>query len=211
MFTGLVEAFVPVVQIIRHSASMDLTVDPGQDIARDLDPGASLALNGVCLTVTACKGNRRTFCAIQETLVRTNLGDLKVGDRVNVERSLRLGDRLGGHWVQGHVDGVGTLASRNESPGQILIKIATTRDTTRYMVPKGSICIDGISLTLVDVWDTAFTCALIPETLARTRMGSLKVGARVNLETDILARHVARMLGLDRGVDRDRLRDAGYL
>jgi len=190
---------------------MDLTVDPGEDIAQDLVPGASLALNGVCLTVTAGKGNLRTFHAIQETLVRTNLGDLKVGDRVNVERSLRVGDRLGGHWVQGHVDGVGILASRNESPGQTLIKISTTRDLTRFMVPKGSICIDGISLTLVDVWDTAFTCALIPETLKRTRMGFLKVGARVNLETDILARHVARILGLDRGVDRDRLRDAGYL
>jgi riboflavin synthase len=195
MFTGLVEACVPVVAVRRLTGAMDLTVDPGQAVAADLGPGESLAINGVCLTVTEADGTRRSFRAIEETLRRTSLGRLRVGDRVNVERALRMGDRLGGHWVQGHVDGMGVLRAKERTPGQTLIRVETDRELTRQMVPKGSICVDGISLTLVDVWDSAFTCALIPETLSRTNMGHLAVGSPVNLETDILAKYVARLLG----------------
>jgi len=210
MFTGLIEACVPVTQIQRLGPAMDLTLEPGPTLAEDLGPGASLAVNGVCLTVSGCHETRRTFRAIEETLNLTTLGSLRVGDMVNVERSLRLGDRLGGHWVQGHVDGMGTLVSRAETPGQTLIKIQASKDLTAQMVPKGSICIDGISLTLVEVLDSAFTCALIPETLSRTNLGRLRIGSKVNLETDILAKYVARMLGSDKGVTLDKLREAGF-
>jgi len=211
MFTGLVEACVPVVQIRRQSGAMDLSLDPGEEIAGDLDVGASLAVNGACLTVTAIRGSWRTFRVITETLGRTNLGRLKVGDRVNIERSLRLGDRLGGHWVQGHVDGMGTLKSRDQSPGQTLFKIDVDPGLTAQMVPKGSICLDGISLTLVDVWDKAFTCALIPETLERTTWGRLPIGSKINVETDILGKYVAKLLGGQEGLDLGKLRDEGYL
>ncbi|MBN2491179.1 MAG: riboflavin synthase [Planctomycetes bacterium] len=211
MFTGLVEAWVPVVAVRRLAGALDLTVDPGEAIAADLKPGGSLAVNGVCLSVTAVDGTRRSFRVIQETLQRTNLGALRVGDRVNVERALRLGDRLGGHWVQGHVDGVGILRARDSGPGQTVIRVETDRRLTRQMVPKGSICVDGISLTLVRVGPADFTCALIPETLQRTNMGHLPVGSPVNLETDVLAKYVAKLLeAMGGGLDRGKLAEHGY-
>lgn len=211
MFTGLIEACVPVVECRRVSGALDLILDVGDEIASDLGPGASLAVNGVCLTVSGSQGARRTFRAIAETLSRTGLGGLRVGDRVNVERAMRVGDRLGGHWVQGHVDGVGALRSRDESPGQTLVRVACEPALTRHMVRKGSICIDGISLTLVDVDNAGFSCALIPETLKRTNLGHLPIGARVNLETDILAKYVEKLTaGARGGLDRSKLWEEGY-
>lgn len=195
MFTGLIETTARVVRLDPVDDAADLVLDLPDAVAADLDLGASLAVNGACLTVASIDGTRRTFRMIAETLARTSLGALDAGDTVNVERALRLGDRLGGHWVQGHVDGVGTLVARDEEPGQTVLRVDVPAEMTTQMVAKGSITLEGVSLTLVDVGPAHFTVALIPETLARTTLGRLPLGARVNVETDILAKYVARLRG----------------
>ncbi len=211
MFTGLIEAAVAVSRIQRSDGGLDLTLDVGAVMADDLDVGARLAVNGACLTVTGIHGSECTFRVIQESLNRTNLGRLQVGERVNIERALAVGDRLGGHWVQGHVDGLGKLVSISQEPAQTVIKVEVPQPLTAFMVAKGSICVDGISLTLVEVGDHHFTTALIPETLKRTTLGNRRIGARINIETDILAKHVAKLLGTDKGLDWQQLRQAGFL
>jgi riboflavin synthase len=151
--------------------------------------GDSIACNGVCLTVTAFGDDWFAVDVVDESLARSSFDELQVGDPVNFERPVRVEDRLGGHIVQGHVDGVGTV--RREPPE---LSIACDSSLLRYMVPKGSITIDGISLTVVDVDDEGFTVALIPHTLAVTTMGARTVGDRVNLEVDVLAKYVERLL-----------------
>ena len=210
MFTGLVEACVPVAAIRSWQGGLELTVEVGDCVVSDVKPGDSLAINGVCLTVTNLKASRCTFQAVAETVRRTVLGRLKAGDLVHVERALRVGDRLGGHWVQGHVDGTGVIRSRESQSGQILIRVETDRVYTAYMVPKGSICVDGVSLTLVQVWDTAFSCAVIPETAKRTNLGRVSPGTPVNLEVDILAKYAAKLMNRDRGLSRSKLEEEGF-
>ncbi len=195
MFTGLIETTAEVVRLDAVGDAADLVLELPPVVAADLEIGASLAVDGACLTVTAIDGAKRTFRMIAETLARTSLGGLATGGVVNVERALRLGDRLGGHWVQGHVDGVGTLAARTEEPGQTVLRVDVPSAMTSQMVPKGSITLAGVSLTLVDVGASHFTVALIPETLSRTTLGRLAIGSRVNVETDILAKYVARLGG----------------
>ncbi len=207
MFTGIVEAMRPVVEV-RRGATWRLSVDLGE-LAQGTRPGDSIALNGVCLTVSALEGSRASFDAIGETIGRTNLAALTQGQRVNVERSLRLGDRLGGHLVAGHVDAVGTIRSREKLPTQTLLRVAVPPDLTRFMAPKGSVAVDGVSLTLVDVARDSFSVALIPYTLAATTLGVKGPGDTVNIEVDILARYVARQLGAA-GLSGQALREYGF-
>jgi riboflavin synthase len=192
MFTGLVESLGDVKEVRPDGDGRDLVI--AAPMASELAIGESVAVNGACLTVVARDSNTFRFQAGPETLRRTNLGELHPGDRVNLERSVRLSDRLGGHLVQGHVDGLGTIASRERQGEWETIWFACPPALARQMVSKGSIAVDGISLTLVDVGNDRFSVALIPHTLAVTTLGFKPVGASVNLETDLIAKYVARLL-----------------
>jgi riboflavin synthase len=165
--------------------------------------GESVAVNGCCLTVVAtAPGNENATFDVQagpETLFRTNLGDLEAGAPVNLERALRVGDRLGGHFVQGHVDTTAVLRERRREGDWEFLAFTIEPAWTPLMVPKGSIAVDGVSLTLVDVASDAFSVMLIPHTLAATTLGSLRSGSRVNIEADILAKHVAKLLNAKTG------------
>lgn len=157
--------------------------------------GDSICINGCCLTVVAIDSQLLDFEAGEETLSRTNLGELTLGSRVNLERSLAVGDRLGGHYVTGHVDTLGELIERAEDPPWANLRFSIPKHLASQVASKGSIAIDGISLTVVDVTDSSFTVALIPHTLSVTTLGQRRVGDKVNLETDVLAKYVQRSLG----------------
>jgi len=193
MFTGLVETLGVVKRMETAGTGRRLCLE-APSIASMLKPGESIAVNGVCLTVIANDAQNCTFEAGPETLRRTNLGELSVGERVNLERALRLGDRLGGHVVQGHVDGVGRILERKKQGEWETIWFSSTADLAEQMVPKGSIAVDGVSLTVVDVADDRFSVALIPHTLASTTLGFKPAGASVNLETDLFAKYIWKCL-----------------
>jgi riboflavin synthase len=156
-------------------------------------PGDSVAVNGVCLTATTVNGESFTADVMNESLRRTSLGSLEAGTRVNVELPLRPSDRLGGHFVQGHVDGVGELRAIREDGFARILEIVPEPSLLRYIAEKGSIAVDGVSLTVAGLLDDAFTVSLIPETLERTNLGAVSPGARVNLEVDILAKYLERL------------------
>ncbi|MFN0135666.1 MAG: riboflavin synthase [Phycisphaerae bacterium] len=204
MFAGIVEGMGTVVRLGESSAASGyrrLNIDLGKFLA-DLPLGASVAINGTCLTLAAINQTIAGFDVVPETLRLTNLGDLQSGDRVNIERSLRVGDRIDGHFVQGHIDGVGSVISNGIEAGEWRIRVRAPRDLLKFIVRKGSITIDGTSLTVVDVDDDQFSVALIPTTLERTTLGKRESGDRVNLETDVLARMVVTRL--DAFMQRDR-------
>ena len=163
--------------------------------------GDSVAINGACLTVVRVEGDLLHFQAGPETLRRSNLGELAAGDRVNLERSLRLGDRLGGHLVQGHVDGIGHIARRLPQGDWETVWFRCPPELAAQMVPKGSVAVDGVSLTVVEATADGFSVALIPHTLAATTLGLKPVGAAVNLETDILAKYIWKYLEVTRKND----------
>jgi riboflavin synthase len=201
MFTGIIQH---VGRVVRASASPraigagtahTLAIDIGP-LAEALPLGASIAVNGACLTAAALERTVARFDVVPETWRRTTLGELRVGDAVNLERSLRVGDALDGHFVQGHVDALGRVERVDRTGGEWKLWIRCDAEPLRDMVPKGSIAIDGVSLTLVDVEDARFSVALVPTTLERTVLGKRQPGQRVNLETDILARIVRRQLSL---------------
>ena len=193
MFTGLVESLATVESVEEIGAGRRLYIS--DRIGLDLALGESVAVNGACLTVVSYHGVEFAFEIGPETLLRTNLGSLKAGDRVNLERSLRVGDRLGGHFVQGHVDAVGTIDARTRNGDWEDVWFRCPADLTRLMVHKGSVAVDGISLTLVNVEAGRFSVMLIPHTQAVTTLGFKKPGDPVNLEADMLAKHVAKLLG----------------
>ena len=193
MFTGLVEVLGVVRDFVSEGAGGRLTV-VAPSIAAELNLGQSVAVNGACLTVVARDAESCSFELGPETLRRTNLGELRVGDRVNLERSLRLSDRLGGHLVQGHVDGVGEVAERLTEGDWVTVWFRCSPDLAAQMVPKGSVTVDGVSLTVVEVGADRFSVALIPHTLAHTTLGFKGPGAAVNLETDLLAKYVWKCL-----------------
>ncbi|QDU63944.1 Riboflavin synthase [Planctomycetes bacterium Pan216] len=209
MFTGLVESLATVVDVRDDANGRKLTVTTS-DLAGELTLGESIAINGCCLTVVHFTEESATFEAGPETLAKTNLGELLAGSRVNLERALRVDGRLGGHLVQGHVDGVGTV-ERRETQGEWETIWFNVGALARQMVPKGSVTVDGVSLTLVEVTETSFSVALIPHTLAATTLGSHRpVGARVNIETDILGKYVLKLLGqFAGGLSLETLRSAG--
>jgi len=193
MFTGLVESLAPVVEIEPEPPGVRLRIREAE-FAAEAAIGESIAINGCCLTVVRIADDVLDFQAGAETLSRTNLGRLAAGDRVNLERSLRVGDRLGGHYVTGHIDAAGWLEAREAEQDWATLWFGFPRALGRQMVPKGSIAVDGVSLTLVDVEAERFSVALIPHTLQVTTLGRLRVQDPVNLETDLLAKYVQKQL-----------------
>jgi riboflavin synthase len=209
MFTGLVEAMGKVRRVESSKSGRRLSVELPEAF-NDLATGESIAINGACLTVVKHAADFCQFDIGPETLKRTNLGDLSEGDPVNLERSLRLGDRLGGHLVQGHVDGIGRVRSRQRDGDCEVVWFTCPSELIAQMVPKGSVAIDGVSLTVVEVADDRFSIMLIPHTLEHTTLGIKKPGAAVNLETDLLTKYVWRCIR-GGGVTLDTLIDAGFL
>ena len=193
MFTGLVETTGTVVDVIQQADGTRLTV-AAESIAPALSEGDSVTVNGVCLTATRVEAGTFAADVVAETLRRSSLGPLEPGSQVNLELALRANDRLGGHIVQGHVDGVGEVESVAPEGIAHTVRIAAPPELLRYVVEKGSIAVDGVSLTVAAVDAAAFEVALIPETLGRTTLGSLAPGRRVNLEVDILAKYVEKLL-----------------
>ncbi len=193
MFTGLVETQGKVTALKPEGPGVRLSL-ASELVAASASLGDSIAVNGCCLTVVSIEGNQVDFEAGEETLRRTNLGELKVGSLVNLERSLQLGDRLGGHLVTGHIDCTAALDQRHEDGQWCTMWFKVPREYARQMASKGSVAVDGISLTLVDVTDDRFSVALIPHTLDATTLGRRKVGDTVNIETDLLAKYVQRQL-----------------
>ena len=193
MFTGLVATQGKVQSLQSEGAGLRLQVESSL-FDDTVELGESIAVNGVCLTVVQQDGQRVCFQLAPETLKRTNLGTLQPGSPVNLERSLRLGARMGGHWVQGHVDGIATLMPRQLEGDWEVFHFQLPPGLSRYLVEKGSITVNGVSLTVVSVQTESFTVALIPHTLLITNLGSLQPGDKVNLEVDILAKYVERLL-----------------
>lgn len=196
MFTGIIEELGVVEGIEDQGDAVRLTLR-GPLVLTDTSRGDSIAVNGCCLTVAERDLETFTCDVMRETLTTTALGALEPGDKVNLERAVTARTRLGGHLVSGHVDATGTLVTRIPSQHWEVVEISLPREASRYLVPKGSITVDGISLTMVDVNDRpepSFTVSLIPETLARTTLGSRRPGEPVNLEVDMIAKYVERLL-----------------
>jgi riboflavin synthase len=193
MFSGIVEALGAVAEIRSEPPGCRLVVREPK-IAAETKVADSIAVNGCCLTVVQTDEETMAFDAGPETLARTNLGELQPGSPVNLERAVMVGERLGGHFVSGHIDGVGTLLERHDLGDWSNFWFSVSRQLAAQMASKGSIAVDGVSLTIVDSDPDRFSVALIPYTLAVTTLGPLKVGGKVNLETDLLAKYVQRLL-----------------
>ena len=192
MFTGLVADLGTVTSVDATADGVRLAVSTA--LAPEIGEGDSVSVNGVCLTATAIAGGRFSADVMRETLRRSSLAEVAEGAEVNLELPLRAGDRLGGHVVQGHVDGVGTIAEIREDGFARIAEISAPAETLRYVVEKGSIAVDGISLTVASVTDERFSVALIPETLERTNLGAAAPGQPVNLEVDVLAKYVEKLV-----------------
>jgi riboflavin synthase len=195
MFTGIIEAAGKVTGIERVSDAVRLTVAAQGAIAEDVALGDSIAVNGVCLTVTHVAPPQVTFDAVYETTRKTTLGGLQIGDSVNLERSLPVGGRLGGHIVQGHVDGTGRIASIRPVGNSYFVYVDASPELMRYVVTKGSVAVDGISLTVAEAEDRTFALSIIPHTWEHTTLKDKRAGDLVNIECDILGKYVEKMLG----------------
>ena len=197
MFTGIVEELGRVIEMTPLADESDRIVVHGPAVTSDTRPGDSIAVNGVCLTAVTVADAAFSADVMAETLRRSALGGLRVGDRVNLERPMPADGRFGGHIVQGHVDGVGRIRARKPSANWEVVEIDLPDQLARYLVEKGSITVDGVSLTVVEVHDEPawFSVSLIPTTLAETTLGSRAVGDPVNLEVDVIAKYVERLAG----------------
>ncbi len=184
MFTGIVQGKARVVAVQRHPQFMQLSLDLPPERANQLEQGASIAVNGTCLTVTGFEGTRVNFDLITETLRATNLGELQTGDEVNFERAARFGDEIGGHLLSGHVHATAEIISIETTEHNCIISFAAPPALQKYILPKGFVALNGCSLTIGDVQNGQFNVYLIPETLAVTRFGAARVGERVNIEVD---------------------------
>ena len=193
MFTGLVSDLGRITSAERSADGVRLTVDCG--LTSDLHPGDSVAVNGVCLTAIAVADGAFEADVMNETLQRSSLRDAAAGTEVNLELPLRASDRLGGHIVQGHVDGVGTVQELADDGFARRVRISAPDEVLRYVVEKGSVAVDGVSLTVADCDNASFTVSLIPETLQRTNLQQAQAGTRVNLEVDVLAKYVEKLVG----------------
>lgn len=193
MFTGIVEELGKVSRLEPLNDAMRISIT-GPLVVSDAKIGDSISVNGVCLTVTTKTADSFTADVMQETLNRSTLGQLAEGASVNLERPVTLATRLGGHMVQGHVDGIGTVTSREVSDNWEVVRIAPPKELLKYIVEKGSITVDGTSLTVASVDDESFTVSLIPETLAKTTLGIRQVGEQVNLEVDVMAKYVEKLI-----------------
>ena len=194
MFTGIVEGIGKVEKISKNTknrSAIQMTVNLGK-YSKGLKIGQSVALNGVCLTVTKLLKSSCIFEMIEETTKKTDLGNLKVGGIVNIERSLKVGDRLEGHFVLGHVDGVGIIKKILKKPKEVQVWFEVPKKLSKYVVKKGSIAIDGISFTVVDIKNTLASVSIIPHTIEITNFRTKKVGNKVNIETDILGKYILK-------------------
>ena len=213
MFTGIVESRGTVRAVRAAPGGRRLTIDCG-GLAEGIALGASVAVDGACLTVCGVTGSCLDFDVMAETLRHTTLGDLQVNDQVNLERPLGVGDRLDGHFVQGHIDGKAEVARREVSAQESVLWFRPAAELLRFVIPKGSVAINGVSLTVAAVQGGQFSVALIPTTIERTGLADLKPGEQVNLETDILTRtvvHTIEGMGRGGGVSEELLREHGYL
>lgn len=210
LFSGIIDQIGCVQRVAETAGGRTLSIGaPGYWTG--LVEGASVAIDGVCLTMTSADASTATFDVIAETLRRSTLGGVREGDRVNLQKCMVVGDRIDGHFVQGHVDAVADIASIDQSAQESIWWFAPGAESMRYMVPKGSVTIDGISLTIAAVEAQRFSVALIPTTLDRTTLGSKPVGARVNIETDILVRSIAHLLDGMHAGDRSSNIDRSFL
>jgi riboflavin synthase len=194
MFTGLVEDLGTVVSVDRSGGGAVLTVE--SKLGPQIGEGDSVAVNGVCLTATGICGERFGFDVMLESLRRSSLGEIDAGSKVNLELALRADARLGGHIMQGHVDGVGVVAAVAEDGFSRVVTVEAAPELLKYVVEKGSIAVDGVSLTVSRVDDASFDVSLIPETLERTNLGATAVGRTVNLEVDVVAKYVEKLVGV---------------
>lgn len=214
MFTGIVEELGTVRGIQRGANSIRIEI-AAETVLADVKLGDSIAVNGVCLTVVDFAADRFTADVMPETMRKTSLHKLQPGDRINLERALRLGDRMGGHIVSGHVDGIGTIRRMERQDIAMIVTLSCPAALLRYIIPKGSITIDGISLTVVEVTGEGFSVSLIPHTAGMTTLGLKKAGDPVNLETDIIGKYVEKLLTGGQpspgGIDMDYLRENGFL
>lgn len=193
MFTGIIETIGTIRNVVRHPAGARLTIAAAA-LAHSARLGDSLAVDGACLTIAALDGDAVDCDLSTETLARTTLGALRVGGRVNLERPLRLGDRVGGHFVTGHVDAVGQLVGRAPQGDGAVYRVRFPDSLAPFLVPKGSVAVDGISLTVAALTGYQFEVAVIPFTLRSTTLADKRVGARLNLEADLIGKHVARLV-----------------
>jgi riboflavin synthase len=193
MFTGLVQDLGRIVSADRNGEGARVTVQTV--LAGDLAEGDSVAVNGVCLTATEVGDGSFAADVMNETLSKTSLADVQPGADVNLELPLRPSDRLGGHVVQGHVDGLATIAETRDDGFARRVRVETDPELLRYVVEKGSIALDGVSLTVIEIGDSWFTVSLIPESLERTNLGAAGPGTKVNVEVDVLAKYVERLIG----------------
>jgi len=206
MFTGIVEE----VGTIRGTTSSSLTIE-AQNILEGMKPGDSIAVNGVCLTVTVVQGDSFYVDVMPETIRRSNLGRLHYGDTVNLERALRADARFGGHFVQGHVDGVGTVVSLSPEEEAVIVRVSIPAEVARYVVSRGFIALDGVSLTVIDHDDFSLSVSLVTYTREHTTLGSKKPGDIVNLEVDIIAKYVEQLVRRNRpGLTMDFLEEHGF-
>ena len=192
MFTGIIEGLGNIVRFDKKTTNRSaakMKIKLGK-IAKGLKIGDSVAINGVCLTAVNISKDVAEFEMVGETIKKTNLGSLKSGNKVNIERSLKIGERLEGHFVLGHVDGVGIISKMEKQPNQIKIWTKITKELLKYIIKKGSVTVDGISLTIVDVLKDQFSVSIIPHTMKITNLSYKKVGDKVNIETDILGKYI---------------------
>lgn len=194
MFTGIIEGTGVVKKIAKNPKSrsaVNLTIDLGKH-AKNLKIGQSVSINGVCLTVTKISKNNCNFEMIDETTKKTDLGNLRQGQIVNIERSLKVGDRMEGHFVLGHVDGMGVITKIEKKPKEVKVWVEIPKHLSKHIVKKGSVAVDGISLTVVDVIKNRFSVCLIPHTMEITNFHAKKIGDKVNIETDILGKYILK-------------------
>jgi len=222
MFTGLIEAVCSVRSVRRSEGAMQLTIDLGKPApasnkrgqADEARIGDSIAINGVCLTVSELRGNLATFDVSGETLAKSNLGGLTVGSKVNVELAMQATDRFGGHFVQGHIDGVATIKAIDKYGQFADIEFAASPELLSQMVVKGSVAVDGISLTVASMNENSFSVAIIPQTLEKTTLGRAKFGDVVNIETDIIIKTIKKqmekILSQEEKLTVERLRQLGF-
>ena len=209
MFTGLIEEIGHIASTHRHGKVTDITIS-AEKVLGDVKVGDSLAVNGVCLTIAGIGATSITVQAVEETLKRTSIERLKRGSSVNLERALKLGDRLGGHLVQGHIDGKGKILSRAGEKDTILLSIAPEPTLEPYIVEKGSIAVDGVSLTVTYAKKGEFGVSLIPHTLGETTLENLQVGNYVNIETDIIAKYVQKLIERNESLTLTELQKMGF-
>jgi len=212
MFTGIIAAIGKITSVQSKGGDLRIQVATQKLDLSDVSLGDSIAINGVCLTVVELQSNHVSFDVSRESLERTSLGNVQSGSEVNLEKALAVGDRLGGHFVSGHVDGLGSVIARQESARSVKFRIEVPSGLERYIAEKGSICIDGVSLTVNNAVDNWFEVNIIPHTMQETIIKSYHVGTKVNLEVDLIARYLERLLPETKtGITHETLLKNGFI